>query len=164
MSELFENRWVAAYCRSVDAFPVRRFEVDRAAVRTALQRLKQGRVVGIFPERGLRSGPESILGGAETGDGAASLARMAKVPLLPAVLLGSDQLYNPKVWRRFRSIRLFVGTAPPIAWDAAGSSKELAAMMRQSLRALAKEMQERFQILEEEMPATADRRKGREPA
>lgn len=164
MEELFENRLLARYYRAVAAFPVNRFKPDRRAVRTALERLRAGRVVGIFPERGIRSGPESILGGAEIGEGAATLARLAKVPILPTVVIGSDGLYTPRVWRRWRSHRIFVGTGRPLAFDAVASSEALASRLRAAMRELASEMVDHFGIGPEEMPQTAARRKGREPA
>lgn len=97
--------------KSWNAFPIDRTKlIDRASIRTAIERLNAGRMVGIFPERGLRYGDKSILGGAELAVGSAALWQMAKVPLVPAVLFGSDQLYQ---WRNlFRRPLLVVKYGP----------------------------------------------------
>lgn len=97
MRELFAHpaaAWVLE--RVCDAFPVSRGRNDTAAVRTAVRRLKEGRIVFVFPEGGIRSGASSVLGGAPLPAGAAALAQMAGVAIRPAVILGSDQLYQ---WR-----------------------------------------------------------------
>src|SRR5580692_9447327 len=47
----------------MDAIPVRRFGVAASAVRTAIERLKRGRVVGICPEGGVAQGTRSVMRG-----------------------------------------------------------------------------------------------------
>ncbi|MDR0533697.1 MAG: 1-acyl-sn-glycerol-3-phosphate acyltransferase [Verrucomicrobiales bacterium] len=98
MKELFSNPVGDFFLRLIDAFPVDRSTADMKAVRTALQRLKDGRIVCLFPEGGIRSGGESVLGGHELPKGAATLALMAKVPVRPCVIVGSDQLYAWQNW------------------------------------------------------------------
>ncbi|PTX91972.1 1-acyl-sn-glycerol-3-phosphate acyltransferase [Verrucomicrobia bacterium LW23] len=108
--ELLEMPVVGALLRSWNSFPVDRSKVDRAAIKSTIERLEAGRVVGIFPERGLRYGEVSILGGAELPVGTAALWQMCKVPLLPAAIIGSDQLYQ---WRSlYRRPRIFVHYGP----------------------------------------------------
>ena len=46
-------------------FPIDRTKSDRGALRTAMARLEAGNFVGIFPEKGIRFGKTSVLGGAE---------------------------------------------------------------------------------------------------
>src|ERR1700744_1836197 len=43
-------------------FPIDRTKNDRAALRTTMERLEEGNIVGIFPERGIRHGKTSVLG------------------------------------------------------------------------------------------------------
>ena len=114
MAELFRNRFAAAFFRLAKAFPADRSRVDREAVRTALKRLKAGGVVGIFPEGGIRTGAESILEGAPIRPGVAALAQMGRVPVVPCVVLGTDQLYSRRRWLPFRRARFWVGFGPPI--------------------------------------------------
>jgi 1-acyl-sn-glycerol-3-phosphate acyltransferase len=50
----------------MDAIPVRRFGVAASSIRTGIERLKKGRVVGICPEGGVAQGTRSVMrGGAD---------------------------------------------------------------------------------------------------
>ncbi|HSI82726.1 MAG: lysophospholipid acyltransferase family protein [Candidatus Methylacidiphilales bacterium] len=110
--ELLEMPVVGSLLRSWNSFPVDRQKVDRAAIKGTIQRFEQGRVVGIFPERGLRYGTVSILGGAELPLGTAAMWQLTKVPVLPVAIIGSDQLYQ---WRSlYRRPRVFVHYGPPL--------------------------------------------------
>lgn len=60
--EFYANRLVAAWLRAVNTFPVDRSRPDRRALRLGVERLRAGRVVGVFPEGGIRAGATSILG------------------------------------------------------------------------------------------------------
>ncbi len=166
MAELFENPWAARYFRWVDTIRTDRFKADRASVKEALNRLKRGHVVGIFPERGLRSGQESALEGAAFSEGAATLAQMAGVPIQPVVLIGSDKLYAPKTWKRFRATTLHVVFGDPIYADPALEKAAARADMHRRLAAafldLSAEAKTTFQLQPDDLPTTAQRRKGRE--
>jgi 1-acyl-sn-glycerol-3-phosphate acyltransferase len=108
--ELLEMPVVGALLRSWNSFPVDRNKVDRAAIKGTIDRFQKGRAVGIFPERGLRYGAVSILGGAELPLGTAAMWQMTKVPLLPVAIIGSDQLYQ---WRSlYRRPRIIVHYGP----------------------------------------------------
>lgn len=110
--ELFEVPLLRSWMRCIGTFPVRRGEPDRQAVRTALQVLERGGVVGIFPE-GTRN-PRGYLLPAEPG--AAFLALKARVPILPVGILGTLEVL-PKGARvpRLRRIRVRIG--PPFRLD-----------------------------------------------
>lgn len=82
----------------VGAFPVRRGTADRQALRTALEHLAAGRVVGIFPE-GTRSRSGELL---PAEPGAAMLAVKSRAPILPVAISGP--------FRPFRPVRVRVGT------------------------------------------------------
>jgi 1-acyl-sn-glycerol-3-phosphate acyltransferase len=74
------------------AFPVRRGERDESAIDTAVERVKAGEVVVIFPEgtrqtKGLIKRHES-----RPRTGAARVALRAGVPLVPAAIGGTDRL------------------------------------------------------------------------
>jgi 1-acyl-sn-glycerol-3-phosphate acyltransferase len=70
--------------RYLGAFPVQRGTADRAALRTALQILAEGRVFGIFPE-GTRS-KTGELGQARTG--VAFIAMKSGAPVVPVAISG----------------------------------------------------------------------------
>ena len=56
MAEFFPLPIVGWFLRAVDAFPAERDRADRKTIRTAIERLKVGRAVGVFPEGGIRDG------------------------------------------------------------------------------------------------------------
>src|SRR5437588_11328147 len=90
MAEFFPLPIVGLFLRAVDAFPAERDRADRKTIRSAIERLKSGRVVGVFPEGGIRYGTSSRLEGAPVRAGPSTLAHMASVPIVPCVILGSD--------------------------------------------------------------------------
>ncbi len=51
MAEFFPNPLFGSFLRAVDAFPADRHRADRKTIRTAIERLKQGRIVGVWPLR-----------------------------------------------------------------------------------------------------------------
>ena len=65
------------------AIPVARDGSDRSALRVACARLAKDRVVGIFPEAGIRAGPGSVLEGAPMWPGVAALGVLAERPVVP---------------------------------------------------------------------------------
>lgn len=98
MAELYRHRLFAAYLRALAAIPLDRARRDRAATAAVLRHLRVGRVVGIFPEGGIRAGREGVLGGAPLDTGACRLALAAGVPIVPAVIRGSEKLYPVGGW------------------------------------------------------------------
>src|SRR2546421_2066875 len=98
MAEFFPVPFLGHFLRAVDAFPAARDRADRATIRTAIERLRTGRVVGVFPEGGIRAGQCSLLEGAPLRPGVSTLAHIAGVPVLPCVIIGSDRLYNARRW------------------------------------------------------------------
>jgi 1-acyl-sn-glycerol-3-phosphate acyltransferase len=91
------------------AFPVRRGEGDREAIRTAVELVRAGEIVVMFPEgtrqrKGLR---KKFTPRAHTG--AARIALRARAPLVPAAIAGTDRL------RRLGPLRVAYG--PPVPLD-----------------------------------------------
>ncbi|HEX4204149.1 MAG TPA: lysophospholipid acyltransferase family protein [Ktedonobacteraceae bacterium] len=76
--------------RFLGAFPVKRGEGDRQALRAADEQLKRGKVLVIFPE-GTRSKTHT-LGKAHAG--LAMIALRAGVPVLPVAIWGSEQVFK----------------------------------------------------------------------
>jgi len=81
---------------------IRRGEVDRSALASAVEWLKQGKVFAMSPE-GTRS-KTSALARAKTG--AAYLAHQVNVPIVPAAISGSEKLGQTLL--RLRRARLVV--------------------------------------------------------
>jgi 1-acyl-sn-glycerol-3-phosphate acyltransferase len=107
-AELF-NRWLAPAMRGIGTFPVRRGEVDTDALRTALDLLRKGEIVGMFPEgtraqKGLRKKFEPT-----PHSGTARIALAAGVPLVPAAIRGTERVLSAD--------RVVVAFGPPIRLD-----------------------------------------------
>lgn len=165
MQELFTNRLFGAILRWIGSFPVGREKFDRAAVRTALERLKQGRLVGVFPEGGLRTGPESVLEGAPLKPGVAGLAQMTCASVVPCVVIGTDALYTPRRWLPFRRTRVLVVFGSPLAppsaeGDKAAAREKFEILLGDTLRELYARTVQDEKIPPECLPQTPQRRKG----
>jgi len=114
MSELFGTGWSRTGFGWLDVIPVDRGGDDRQALRQALKRLAAGRVIGVFPEGGIRDGGRSMLAGATVRDGAVMLAVHAGCPVVPVVILGSERLYNRRNWLPWRRARVYIATGAPV--------------------------------------------------
>ncbi|HEX2987271.1 MAG TPA: lysophospholipid acyltransferase family protein [Chloroflexota bacterium] len=89
--ESFHHAFMGPLVKWYGAFPVRRGQPDRQALRTAESVLRGDGVVGMFPE-----GHRSKTGKMQRAfPGASLLAIMAAAPVLPVALEGTDQLKSP---------------------------------------------------------------------
>jgi len=113
--ELFVNPLVRWWATSCGAFPVRRGEPDRQALRTALAVLARGGALVMFPE-GTR-GRDRTLRPPEPG--AAMLALRTGAVILPIALLGTDEVL-PRDAHRLRRARVQMRIGPPLRPDGAG--------------------------------------------
>ncbi len=86
---LFRHALFGPLIAYLGAFPVKRGTADLGAIKEALRRLKSGRVVLTFPE-GTRS-PDGRIG--EMRPGVVLLARKARVPIVPMVILGAFEAW-----------------------------------------------------------------------
>jgi len=89
-SELFKNPILDILIRNLSGFPVNRGDKEHWAMRHALKVLKNGQLLGMFPE-GRRSKGRG-LGVAKTGT--ARLAIEADCPIVPVTVLGSDKFFK----------------------------------------------------------------------
>lgn len=88
--ELFKNPVMAAICRGLNVFPVKRGAADKNAMKTAVKVLKSGKCLGIFPE-GTRS-KTGKLGKPELG--VSVIAAMTKAPVIPAAICGTEKIFS----------------------------------------------------------------------
>ncbi len=110
MAELFRNPVIGWLVRALGAFPVDRSRRDPGAVREAVRRLQAGRCVVIFPEGGIRLGPDSVLGGnPQFKPGAGALAMMSESTILPVVVRDTRKPYSLKNWFRFSPMSVTFG-------------------------------------------------------
>ena len=89
--ELFASRLGAALITRLGAFPVRRGRPDRAPLQRALELLRQGEVVGIFPE-GTRT-PEARFD--ELEEGFAYIALRTGAPVVGVAISGTEAVLPP---------------------------------------------------------------------
>jgi len=163
MEELYSNRWSAWLMRSLCAFPVKRFGGDFGSIRAALGRLKIGRVVGIFPEGGIRAGAGSILEGAPPWVGFAGLSILSNRPVVPCVIVGTDRLYRPNNWLPFRRVPIWMGFGEPIKPRTDLPREQAQALLveqlQRSLIALKEEVVHHFGLRPSDLPQTPQHRK-----
>jgi 1-acyl-sn-glycerol-3-phosphate acyltransferase len=164
MAEFFPMPVVGFLLRAVDAFPADRDRANRATIRSAIDRLRNGRVVGIFPEGGIRDGKNSILEGAPARSGVATLSHMAGVPVLPCVILGSDRLYNKKRWMALRRTPIWIAFGEPIlvnnGLSKSASRQQIEQEFAKALNHLSRELCETFSLTENDLPQPPRQRMG----
>lgn len=89
LHELFEIRWLAVVLRALSALPVKRGGArDLDAIKAALELLKHGEAVAIFPEGG-RSVMPGLL---RANPGVSLLAHRSGAPILPVGITGTERL------------------------------------------------------------------------
>jgi 1-acyl-sn-glycerol-3-phosphate acyltransferase len=113
-TELFRKRFVGWFFGNMNAFPLERSRSDPRAVRVILDRLKRGRVVGIFPEGRIRDERQSVVQGAPFRSGVAGIARLADVPIVPAVVVGGRAYDRIGNWAPLRRVRYGICYGEPI--------------------------------------------------
>jgi 1-acyl-sn-glycerol-3-phosphate acyltransferase len=156
MAEFFQSRVVDFLLRAIDAFPVNRNGADRKTIRTAIERLKEGHVIGLFPEGGIRDGARSLLEGAPLRPGASTLAHIAGVPILPCVILGSDRLYSAKRWLPLSRTPVWIAFGDPISPFPELAKSEARARIESELASSFKnlyaELQRTFRLTTDDLP------------
>lgn len=106
------NRLVTWYLRGTGAISVERTKRDIGAVRNAVEVLRGGKILGMFPE-GTRSRDGKLQSGKT---GTARIAIAADVPVVPAVVLGSAQIFS-EYWKPVRRPEVVVRYGEPLYWD-----------------------------------------------
>jgi 1-acyl-sn-glycerol-3-phosphate acyltransferase len=130
--ELFDHRWVGPLMRSLH-----HIEVDRgegvASFHTAVDYLRQGEAVGIFPEATISRSMELK----EFKTGAVRIAAEAGVPLVPVILWGTQRMMtkdHPRDFSRGKTIAIKVGEPlHPTGANPTAETAELRSRMSQLL-------------------------------
>jgi len=88
--ELFAIPLFASLIRNLGVFPVKRSTADRGAIRMAINLLKTGKVVGIFPE-----GTRSKTGRLQQPEaGLELIASLAQVTIVPVAVIGTNRIFK----------------------------------------------------------------------
>lgn len=123
--ELFKNPVMAAICRGLHVFPVKRGAADKSAIKTALKLLRDGECFGIFPE-GTRS-KTGKLGKAEAG--VSLIAAMSKATIIPAAIVNTEKIFT----REKIFPRLAVVYGKPMKFTGSTKDKEALDAFAQSI-------------------------------
>jgi len=89
--ELFKNKFIGGFLKTLGAYPVKRGETDIKAIKQTLGYLKDEKAVCIFPEGTRMETTENN----DIKDGAIVFALRSKAPIIPACIVRC-----PKVFRR----------------------------------------------------------------
>ena len=116
--ELFKPAIAGAIIKSLNAFPVKRGASDRGAIKMALNILKKGLCLGIFPE-GTRS-RDGKLHKAQAG--VSLIAAMSKAPVVHTALIGTNKIWSKE--EKFPQLTIVFGE--PIYYE--GKSNDKAAL------------------------------------
>ena len=95
--ELFQNPFIGFIIRHLGAFPVARGKGDTSAIDTAVETVKSGRVLGLFPE-GTRSHDDQLL---RFKSGAAVIASQSGGDLLPVAIWYEGKKFRSRVVIRY---------------------------------------------------------------
>lgn len=110
--ELFRRSFAEFIFRKLNAFPVKRGEIDRTAIRVAVGVLKDGHVIDMYPE-GTVSKDGSLQ---EPKLGTAFIALQAKVPVVPTAIIGSFNVMS-KGQRFPRPHKVVIKFGRPLYFD-----------------------------------------------
>src|SRR5215831_11081112 len=164
MAEFFRPPVVGFLLRAVDAFPADRDRAGPKTIRTAIERLKDGGVVGLFPEGGIRDGARSLLEGAPLRPGASTLAQIADVPVVPCVVLGTDRFYSKKQWLPFRRTPVWIAFGKPIPdfpeLQKSQAREQIESELAAAFKNLYAELREKFRLTANDLPQSPRERAG----
>ena len=156
MAEFFRPPVLGFFLRSIEAFPAERDRADLKTIRTAINRLRNGRVVGLFPEGGIRDGANSLLEGAPLRPGAATLAQIAGVPVVPCVILGTDRFYSTKQWLPFRRTPVWIAFGKPISYfpelQKSQARERIESALAAAFKNLYADLREKFCLTADDLP------------
>jgi 1-acyl-sn-glycerol-3-phosphate acyltransferase len=156
MAEFFPVPGLGHFLRAVDAFPAERDRADRKTIRCAIERLRNGRIVGVFPEGGIRDGARSLLEGAPLRAGASTLAHIAGVPIVPCVILGSDRLYAKRNWLPLRRTPIWIAFGRPISHfpelEKSVARARIEKELTDAFQQIYAELREKFQLTSDDLP------------
>jgi 1-acyl-sn-glycerol-3-phosphate acyltransferase len=136
---LFRNRYSGPLMRGMHHIPVDR-DAGAASYRTAVDYLRGGELVGVFPEATISRSFELK----EFKSGTVRMAAEAGVPILPMILWGTQRMFtkdHPRDFTRHRPISIGIGAPMTVTADddpveaTARLRSTMAGMLDESIRA-----------------------------
>lgn len=136
---IFENRIAGPFMRGMRHIPVDR-DAGTASFRTAVESLKSGELVGVFPEATMSKAFDIK----QIKSGAVRMARAAKVPLIPMIVFGGHRImgYGHRDLTRGRTICITVGE--PMELNSGQNPDDMTVDLRNHLITLLDESVERY--------------------
>ncbi|MFN2201304.1 MAG: lysophospholipid acyltransferase family protein [Caldilineaceae bacterium] len=107
-----QNRLLTSFLYNTGVFPVEREKQDIGALRKAVTIIREGKMLGMFPE-GTRSKDGQLQRGRS---GTARIAFVADAPVVPAAVIGSPEIFKD-YWKPVRRPEVIVRYGPPLHWD-----------------------------------------------
>jgi 1-acyl-sn-glycerol-3-phosphate acyltransferase len=135
---VFRNKVSGPLMRGMSHIPVDR-DAGSASFRTALRALKDGELVGIFPEATI----SQSFTVKELKSGAVRLAQSATVPLVPVAVWGGQRLFtknHPKALTS-RGRHVFIQVGEPVDAPRKGDSDAITATLRARLQSMLEQLQ-----------------------
>ncbi len=139
--EVFDHPVAGPLMRGMRHVPVDRFGRAGDALRAGVATLSKGELIGMFPEGTIS---RSFVP-AEGKSGAARMAMMAEVPLIPAAVWGSQRILTkgrPRNWQRGVAISVTYGE--PIAYEPGEDPVAVTDRLMKAIEALVVELQESY--------------------
>lgn len=88
-AELFQIPILGSIIRALKAFPVKRNAVGKETIRTAVSLLREGNIIGIFPE-----GTRNVDGVVAAKKGAALIALKSEATIIPVAIVGKYLIFH----------------------------------------------------------------------
>lgn len=117
-------RWVSAvevslgpwrrFFRWIGVIPLDRSKRDTKAVRQMVGLMRGGEVVGLFPEGGLRTGPDAVTSGGPLNENLCRLAQLANVPVVPCAVAGGEKFSHSMAWLPLKATKWAVHFGEPL--------------------------------------------------
>jgi 1-acyl-sn-glycerol-3-phosphate acyltransferase len=139
--ELFDNKFAGPLLRGMHHISVDRSNGSASFVQ-ALRALRDGEIVGIFPEGTISVSFEIK----ELKSGVVRLAQGAGVPVIPTIIWGSQRLWTKKVKRnlRQRGVPISVTFGEPIYFEKNSDVEAGEAILRGAMLKMLHEIQEKY--------------------
>jgi 1-acyl-sn-glycerol-3-phosphate acyltransferase len=139
--EIFDNKLAGPLMRGMHHINVDR-DNGSASFVAAMRALRSGEIVGIFPEGTISKSFEVK----EIKSGAVRLAMGAGVPVIPAVIWGSQRIWTKGVKRdlRRKKIPIFVKFGEPINFEKGDDVEASEKALRETLIQLVHEIQSKY--------------------
>ena len=137
--EVFDNKVSGPIMRALKHIPVDR-EAGGTAYAAAVEALKEGELVGVYPEATHSRSFELK----DFKSGAARMAIEANVPIVPVVVWGAQQIWTkglPKKLGR-NKFRIVIGVCDPL--DPVGPPDELTARLKDEMQAMLLQLQDLY--------------------